>query len=58
MKRTEDVTATSTEQPARHAWIYIIAVAGVRSIGLFFLGRYTVSQAAVPAREVDRGVAV
>jgi TolB-like protein/Tfp pilus assembly protein PilF len=42
VKRTEDVTETSPRQPARHAWIYIIAVAGVLSIGLFFLGRYTV----------------
>ena len=41
VKRTEDVAEASPKQPARHAWIYIIAVAGVLSIGLFCLGRYS-----------------
>jgi TolB-like protein/Tfp pilus assembly protein PilF len=41
VKRTEDVVETPANRPGR-AWIYIIAVAGALSIGLFFLGRYTV----------------
>ena len=47
VKRTEDVAETSPRQPARQAWIYIIAVAGMLSIGLFFLGRYTVRVSSV-----------
>jgi TolB-like protein/Flp pilus assembly protein TadD len=47
IKRTEDVTETSPKRPAGRAWIFIIAVAGVLSIGLFFLARYTVRMSSV-----------
>src|SRR3954470_18290201 len=40
IKRTEE--ADLTEQRARsRAWIYIVAIGAMVSIGLFFLGRYT-----------------
>ena len=40
VKRTE--TADAAQQRSRgKAWIYVIAVGAIASIGLFFLGRYT-----------------
>ena len=40
IKRAEDVDLT--EKRARsHAWIYIVTIGAIVSIGLFFLGRYT-----------------
>ncbi|HEV3148386.1 MAG TPA: hypothetical protein VGZ24_07025, partial [Chthoniobacterales bacterium] len=42
IKRTE--TADAMPESARqkkHAWIYVVVIAGLFSIGLFFLGRYT-----------------
>jgi len=41
--RTEDADAIALPRARRHAWIYVVAVAGAVSIGLFFLGRYTAS---------------
>jgi TolB-like protein/Tfp pilus assembly protein PilF len=53
VKRTEDVTETPAKRSGR-AWIYIIVVAGVLSIGLLFLGRYTVRVSSAWA-EIGRG---
>jgi serine/threonine-protein kinase len=47
IKRTE--TADAMPQAGRqknHAWIYVVAVGAVVSIGLFFLGRYTAGNGA------------
>ncbi|SRR6266540_1086477 len=41
--RTEEADAVALPRPRRNAWIYVVAVAAVVSIGLFFLGRYTAS---------------
>ena len=41
IKRTEDADRAATRPSRRQAWIYVIAVCAVVSIGLFFLGRYT-----------------
>jgi TolB-like protein/Flp pilus assembly protein TadD len=42
IKRTEDVDpAVSTRQPRKHAWIFVIIVGALLSVGLFFVGRYT-----------------
>jgi TolB-like protein/Tfp pilus assembly protein PilF len=51
IKRTEDVDfATAARQPKKRVWIFVVAISGLVSIGLFFLGRYTVgSKAAVTA---------
>lgn len=41
LKRTEDVDLATEKRSKSHAWIYVIAVGAVLSIGLFFLGRFT-----------------
>src|ERR1700704_5340394 len=42
IKRTEDVDlAAAARKPRKHAWIFIVIVGAVFSIGLFFIGRYT-----------------
>src|SRR5438477_10341226 len=49
LKRTEAADAPpGTAQQKKHAWIYVVVIAGLFSIGLFFLGRYT-------ARNSSRG---
>jgi TolB-like protein/Tfp pilus assembly protein PilF len=42
LKRTEEVTEASPRHTGGRAWIYIVGIATVLSVGLFFLGRYTV----------------
>ena len=47
IKRTETADAMpQAAQQKNHAWIYIVVVGVVVSIGLFFLGRYTAGNAA------------
>jgi len=48
-------TATADAMPAaarskKHTWIYVVVIAGLFSIGLFFLGRYTASRTAEDGR--------
>jgi len=44
IKRTEDVDpAASARQPRKHVWIYVVAIGAAFSIGLFFVGRYSVT---------------
>jgi uncharacterized membrane protein YiaA len=43
IKRTEVADATPTRRSTHRAWVYVVIIAGVLSIGLFFLGRYTAS---------------
>ena len=40
LKRAEDVDLAIKRRPKSHAWIYVVAVGAVLSIGLFMLGRY------------------
>jgi TolB-like protein/Tfp pilus assembly protein PilF len=42
LKRTEDVDVAAEKRGKSHAWIYVVAVGAVLSIGLFFLGRYSI----------------
>jgi TolB-like protein len=43
IKRTEDVDpAASARQPRKHVWILVVIVGAALSIGVFFVGRYTV----------------
>jgi TolB-like protein/Tfp pilus assembly protein PilF len=45
IKRTEDVDPAAVARPPRkHAWIFVVIIAGAISIGLFFMGRYTASR--------------
>ncbi|MEO6969487.1 MAG: tetratricopeptide repeat protein [Chthoniobacterales bacterium] len=43
IKRTEvaDAMPTAATGHKRHAWIYIVVIAAILSLGLFFLGRYS-----------------
>jgi hypothetical protein len=40
IKRTEDVDLTAGHVSKKHAWIYIVIVGALLSVGLFMLGRY------------------
>src|SRR5215217_37087 len=49
LKRTEDVDLiTSARQPRKRAWIFVVIIAGVMSLGLFFLGRYIAGNSGTP----------
>src|SRR5476651_1763490 len=41
LKRTEDVDQATEKRGKSHAWIYVVAIGAVLSIGLFVLGRYS-----------------
>ncbi len=44
IKRTEDIDGvTAARQPRKHAWVFVVIIAGAISLALFFLGRYTAS---------------
>src|SRR5437899_11642669 len=47
IKRTETADAMpAAARSKKHAWIYVVVIAGLFSIGLFFLGRYSSRNAA------------
>ena len=48
LKRTEDVDRATEKRGKSHAWIYVVAVGAVLSIGLFFLGRYSTGNNIAP----------
>ena len=48
LKRTEDVDGATEKRGKSHAWIYVVAVGAVLSIGLFFLGRYSTGNNMAP----------
>src|SRR6266536_4952292 len=51
IKRTETADAMpETARQKKHTWIYVGVIAGLFSIGLFFLGRYTASRTAEDGR--------
>ena len=52
IKRTEDVNVSEPPARRKHAWIYVAAIGGALSVGLFFLGRYTVKDSATP-RQIE-----
>jgi TolB-like protein/predicted Zn-dependent protease len=54
LKRTEDVDRATEERGKSHAWIYVVAVGAVLSIGLFFLGRYSTGNNMAP-RSIETG---
>src|SRR5713101_4635300 len=59
LKRTEDVDVATESRGKSHAWIYVVAVGAVLSIGLVFLGRYsTGNNAASRQSEVATGSAI
>jgi adenylate cyclase len=48
IKRTEDVDVAAQPRRKSHAWIYIVIVGAAFSVGLFFIGRYTVQNQPAP----------
>jgi len=60
IKRTEDVDLAASSAPKKHAWIYIIVIAGAASAALFFLGRYTAGNktSASPNEISNKSIAV
>src|SRR5207244_6846996 len=42
LKRTEDVDLTAERRTKSHTWIYIVDVDALLSVGMFFVGRYSV----------------
>jgi TolB-like protein/cytochrome c-type biogenesis protein CcmH/NrfG len=49
LKRTQDVDASSERVRKKRAWIYVVVIGAVISVGLFFVGRYSArSTAAIP----------
>src|ERR1700730_8362344 len=60
LKRTEDVDlAAAKRQPRKHAWIFVVIIAGALSIGLFFIARYTArNTASAPRTEAAAGPSI
>ena len=57
LKRTEFAGEPPTKAPHNRVWIYVVTIGGAISIGLFFLGRYTVTSkqsgsVEVPAKSI------
>src|SRR5215471_20398293 len=54
IKRTETAnTMPATSRQNKRAWIYVVVIGGLVSIGLFFLGRYSTQPAApLPAKSI------
>ena len=53
LKRTEDVDATSARVPKKHAWIYVVVIGAVISVGLFFVGRYSARSTAATQQDAS-----
>src|SRR5215467_930061 len=53
LKRTEDVDASGERLRKKHAWIYIVVIGAVISVGLFFVGRYSARSTAAPRQDVS-----
>ena len=59
IKRTETADAMpAAARQKKHTWIYVVVIAGVFSIGLFFLGRYTARNVSGVAELPAKSIAV
>src|SRR4051794_11188901 len=62
IKRTETADAMpAAARQKKHTWIYVVLVAAILSIGLFFLGRYSAGSKPLSAARnglVDKSIAV
>jgi adenylate cyclase len=50
IKRTEDVDLSGQRVPRKYVWLYVVIIGALVSVGLFFLGRYTVGNGSNTAR--------
>ena len=50
IKRTQDVDLAGERVPKKHTWFYVAVIGAAFSIGLFFVGRYSVRNTASAAR--------
>ncbi|HEY5992345.1 MAG TPA: tetratricopeptide repeat protein, partial [Candidatus Udaeobacter sp.] len=48
IKRTEEADLAGRKRPKPHAWIYVVIVGALLSVGLFFVGRYIVGTKTTP----------
>src|SRR5215208_2261900 len=53
LKRTEQVDDATAAAHKKRAWIYVVVIGGLLSIGLFFLGRYSAAPTQNAAADVS-----
>jgi TolB-like protein/Flp pilus assembly protein TadD len=59
IRRTEDVDLSGAARaPKKRAWIYVVIIGAVISVGLFFLGRYTAQTAGSKNVSAEKSIAV
>src|SRR5438105_8954049 len=58
LKRTETLDEKGIHHSKNRAWIFVVITAGAMSVGLFFLGRYTVIGSRSPASLPSKSIAV
>jgi len=58
IKRAEDVDPETRPRTKSHAWIYIVIIGALVSIGLFFIGRYTAPQNIGQGKAAKKSIAV
>lgn len=58
LKRTEEANALPNERSPGRAWIFIALAAGLLSLTLFFLGRYTASPSRTGSGAAANSIAV
>jgi TolB-like protein len=58
IKRAEAAYDAATQPSKNHGWIYVVIVAAVLSIGLFFVGRYTAPKVSGSSESLAKSIAV
>jgi len=58
IKRTEPGEELPNKPSRSRTWIYVVAIAGIPSIGLFFLGRLTAPTKQSASGEISKSIAV
>jgi TolB-like protein/Tfp pilus assembly protein PilF len=56
LKRTEEVNEAAAATHKKRAWIYVVIIGAVVSVGLFFLGRYSAMNATPRHSEAATGI--
>jgi TolB-like protein/Tfp pilus assembly protein PilF len=58
LKRTEEADATPTRHSRGRTWIIVVVAAGLLSLALFLLGRYTASERSTSSGALTKSIAV